>query len=77
MAHFSKFMRPNAVRIGCKINHKEVMATAVQNQDGSFAIAVFNPTDEPFNISIQLNSETKKITINAKALQTIIIDKNK
>jgi glucosylceramidase len=77
MAHFSKFMRPNAVRIECEINHREVMATAVQNQDGSIAVAVFNPTDEPFNISIQLNNETKKIIINAKALQTIIINKNK
>lgn len=77
MAHFSKFMRPNAVRIECEINHKEVMATAVQNQDESIAVAVFNPTEEPFNISIQLNNETKNITINAKALQTIIINKNK
>lgn len=73
MAHFSKFMRPGAVKIGCEVNHKEVMATAVQNPDGNYAVAVFNPTDEPYDISIQINNGTKHITIDAKALQTILI----
>ncbi|MEI6880149.1 MAG: glycoside hydrolase family 30 protein [Bacteroidota bacterium] len=73
MAHFSKFMRPEAIKIGCTINHSEVMATAVQNPDGSIAIALFNPTEEKFNISINLKKEVKQITIDSKALQTIII----
>jgi glucosylceramidase len=73
MAHFSKFMRPGAIKIGCIINHSEVMATAVQNPDGSIAIALFNPTEEKFNISINLKKEVKQITIDSKALQTIII----
>ena len=76
MAHFSKFMRPGAVKIGCEINHKEVMATAVKNPDGSIVIAVFNPTKAKYTISININKEIKKITIDAKALQTIVI-KNK
>ncbi len=73
MAHFSKFMRPGSVRIGCTINHKEIMATAVQNPDGSIAIALFNPTEEKFNVSINLKNQAKQVTINSKALQTIII----
>jgi glucosylceramidase len=74
MAHFSKFMRPGAVKIGCEINHKEVMTTAVQNPDGSIVVALFNPTDEQFNVSIRLHNHEKIITIDAKALQTIIIN---
>jgi glucosylceramidase len=66
-------MRPGAIKIGCIINHSEVMATAVQNPDGSIAIALFNPTEEKFNISINLKKEVKQITIDSKALQTIII----
>jgi glucosylceramidase len=73
MAHFSKFMRPDAVRIDCNINHKEVMCTAVQNTDGSIAVAVFNPTDKPYELSINLNNESHKVSINRKALQTIIL----
>lgn len=74
MSHFSKFMRPGAVKIDCEINHNEVMATAVQNTDGSIVIAVFNPTDEKFNIDININTERKNISIDAKALQTIILN---
>lgn len=76
MAHFSKFMRPGAVKVGCEINHKEVMATAVKNPDGSIVIAVFNPTKAKYTISININKEIKKITIDAKALQTIVIKNN-
>lgn len=72
MAHFSKFMRPGAVKIGCDINSKEVMATAVQNTDGSIVIAIFNPSEEQFNISIKVNKEEKQISIDSKALQTIV-----
>jgi glucosylceramidase len=74
MAHFSKFMRPGSVKIGCSVNHNEVMTTAVQNPDGSIVIALFNPTDEQFSVSINLKNEVKKITIDSKALQTIVIN---
>jgi glucosylceramidase len=75
MVHFSKFMRPGAVKIGCEINHKEVMATAVQNPDGSIVIALFNPTDTSYNITLNINKEIKSIAINSKALQTIVLNK--
>jgi hypothetical protein len=37
-------------------------------------IALFNPTDEKFSININLNKEVKKITIDAKALQSIVLN---
>ena len=73
MAHFSKFMRPGAVKIGCTINHKELMATAVKNPDGTIAVVVFNPTSEKHSLEIKLNNKTEIISIDAKALQTVII----
>jgi glucosylceramidase len=73
MAHFSKFMRPGAIRIGCEINHKELMSTAVQNPDGSIAIALFNPTEEKYNVVVTLQKKTYKLSINSKALQTIVL----
>jgi glucosylceramidase len=73
MAHFSKFMRPGAVKIGCEINHKEVMTTAVQNPDGSIVLAVFNPTLEKYNITINLKKQTYTLAIDSKALQTIVL----
>lgn len=73
MTHFSKFMRPGAVKIGCTINDKDLMTTAVKNPDGTIAVVVFNPTLKAQNLEIKLNKKIKLISINAKALQTIII----
>ncbi|WP_227873960.1 glycoside hydrolase family 30 protein [Flavobacterium nackdongense] len=73
MAHFSKFMRPGAVKIGCQITNKDLMATAVKNPDGSTAVVIFNPTDQEIAIEINQNNKKVTISINAKALQTIVI----
>ncbi|RAR47119.1 glucosylceramidase [Flavobacterium lacus] len=73
MAHFSKFMRPGAVKIGCTISNDELMTTAVKNPDGSIAIAIFNPTDKELTIELNFNNQKKNSSISAKALQTVVI----
>ncbi len=73
MAHFSKFMRPGAVKIGCTISNNELMTTAVKNPDGSIAIAIFNPTDKELSIELNFNNQKKNSSISAKALQTVVI----
>jgi glucosylceramidase len=74
LAHFSKYMRPGAVKIGCSINHEEIVTTAVKNPDGTIAVVIFNPTDKKENIAIQLKDKTKNISISAKAIQTVVIN---
>jgi len=73
MAHFSKFMRPGAIKIGCTMNNEELMTTAVKNPDGSIAVAVFNPTEKPKSIQLTIGNQLKNISISAKALQTVVI----
>jgi glucosylceramidase len=75
MSHFSKFMRPGAVKIGCEVNNKQLKVTAVQNIDKSIAIALFNPTNEMYTIEIKLDNTVQIISIAAKALQTVVIKK--
>jgi glucosylceramidase len=75
MAHFSKFIRPGAVRIGFENSDKELMVTAVQNSDGSIAVIVFNPGEKEKTCSITLNKQTVNAVISAKAIQTIVIKK--
>lgn len=78
MAHFSKFMRPGSVRIGCSqsVTDGELMSTAVQNLDGSIAVGLFNPTEQPLSIKLLLNNKQTLITIDAQALQTVIVQNN-
>ena len=76
MAHFSKFIRPQAVKIECEIDNKELMATAVSNPDGNVVLVVFNPTAKKHTLEIQLNDKKNIISIDSKALQTILIKPN-
>ena len=73
MSHFSKFMRPGAVKIGCESANKELKMAAVQNPDGSIAVAIFNPTDKNQLLEINLNNQKINFSIQAKALQTVVI----
>jgi glucosylceramidase len=73
MAHFSKFIRPDAVRIGFENPDKDLMVTAAQNPDGSVAAIVFNPTETPKTIAISLQETVINVTISAKAIQSIAI----
>jgi glucosylceramidase len=73
MVHFSKFIRPGAVKIGCRIDHNELIATAVKNPDGTITVIVFNPTEKEQTIELNFNNLKKNSFISAKALQTMVI----
>ncbi len=73
LAHFSRFIRPGAVRIGFENSDESLMTTAVQNPDGSIAIIIFNPEAEPKGVSLRLADQTLDFSIAAKAVQTVVI----
>jgi len=73
MTHFSKFIRPGAVRIGFKNSDDQLMVTAAQNPDGSIAVVILNQTVEPKSLTIKLQNKVTKIDINGEALQTVMI----
>ncbi|WP_093672162.1 glycoside hydrolase family 30 protein [Tenacibaculum sp. MAR_2009_124] len=76
MAHFSKYMRPGATVVKAESLDKDVMITAVKNPDGTVAVVLFNPTEGKKEFSLELGENTKAISIQAKAIQTIIISTN-
>jgi hypothetical protein len=53
-----------------EINNKELLAAV--KKDGTIACH-FNPTEIKQAIEINNNNKTKYISINAKALQTVVI----
>ena len=73
MAHFSKYIRPNAKIISHENSDKELMVTAAQNPDGSISIVVFNETKTPKNINLLIHEKSIDFSIDAQALQTVII----
>jgi glucosylceramidase len=76
MAHFSKFIRPGAVRIGFNNPEQSLMITAAENPDGSLAIVILNANKEAKSIKLSLNKQAFDIQINKQAIQTIILTEN-
>ncbi|PKP52649.1 MAG: glycosyl hydrolase family 30 [Bacteroidetes bacterium HGW-Bacteroidetes-1] len=73
MAHFSKFIRPGAVRIGFENADNSIMVTATQNPDGSIAVVIFNPNEEAKRIRLSLKEKSVEFSINETSIQTILI----
>ena len=73
MSHFSKFIRPNAVRIGLETSDKQLNATAAQNPDGTLSVVVFNEGKTAKSFNIELEGQSQMISIEPQSIQTIII----
>lgn len=75
LAHFSKYLRPGAKRIGFEHDSEDVLVTAVQNPDGTIAVVVLNQMDEAKKLQISVEGEKIEAAIQGRALQTILISK--
>ena len=73
LAHFSKYIRPGAIRIGFEISEDTLLVTAAQNPDGSIALVILNMNEEPKNFKITLEDRNKQVQIGSKAIQTLLI----
>ena len=73
LSHFSKYIRPGAVRIGFENSDDTIMVTAAKNPDGSIAVVIFNQDSEAKNFNLTLNDSAIDIQISGQAIQTIII----
>jgi glucosylceramidase len=73
LAHFSRFIRPGAVRIGFENPDKDLMVTTAKNPDGSIAVVIFNPNEEERGIKLSLQDKSLDFAISGKAVQTIVI----
>jgi len=74
MAHFSKYIRPDATVIGLENSDIELKVTAAENTDGSIAVVVFNEGTTQKNFKLSLGENESTITISAQAIQTILIN---
>jgi glucosylceramidase len=73
LAHFSRYIRPGAVRIGFENTSENVMITTARNPNGSIAVIVFNPEEKGKGIQLNLNEKSVDLAISGKAIQTILI----
>ena len=75
LAHFSKFIRPGAKRIGFELSDDSLMATAAQNPDGSIAVVILNQAPEAKDLTLSLGNKKTAVSISGQAIQTVFISK--
>ena len=74
LAHFSKYIRPEAVRIGIAESPENLMATAFRNADGSIVVALLNQSESEVEYAVTLEGRQVESSIAASAVQTLILD---
>jgi glucosylceramidase len=72
MTHFSRYLRPGAVRIGCAYNGSGLEITAVKNTDGTMVVVALNETANPISFKIKQGTQIVEPTIPAHALADFI-----
>lgn len=75
LAHFSRFIRPDAVRIGFDNPDEHLMVTAAENPDGSIVVIVFNPEEKTRGISLAMDGHSFECAISGRAIQTILFNR--
>jgi len=74
LGHFSKFIRPGAIRIDCLTNCDKLETTAFQNQNGLIAAVVMNRTDEKIDFTLKAKSGSAKLSSPPHSIQTLLIN---
>ncbi len=70
MCHFSRFIRPDAVRIGMSGLPEGLQATAVRNVDGSIVLVTLNEGAAEIRYSVQLDGVSYPIVAPPQSIQT-------
>ncbi|GFN31605.1 glycoside hydrolase family 30 protein [Paenibacillus xylaniclasticus] len=72
IGHFSKYIRPGAVRIGCTKYTENLSTTAFRNLNGEIVVVVLNRTDEDQPYVIRNNDQVAEGAIPAHSIQTLL-----
>jgi glucosylceramidase len=73
IGHFSKYIKPNAVRIAHELNHETLKAVSFQNEDGSIVAVVMNDADKTETFTISVEGQTADVELPEHSITTIIV----
>ena len=73
VAHFSKFIRRGAVRVGSSSFSEDVKAAAFENPDGELVLVVLSRARKTQEVFLRLDGGTAKVKLPAHSLTTFVI----
>ncbi len=71
--HFSKYIKPNAKKIGISVSRKSIRATAFENPNGTIVSIVLNTNNEAVKYKLFNGTQMRELEIPARSIQTIVI----
>ncbi|OHX66869.1 glycoside hydrolase family 30 protein [Flammeovirga pacifica] len=72
IGHFSKFIRPEAVRVSTAVSYDFIEATSFINTDGRLVTVVLNTSDDAHDYTVYLKGQMTKLNIPARGIQTLV-----
>ncbi len=74
LGHFSKFIRPGAVRILAAPTHDSLETTAFLNTDGKIAVVVMNRSELPVRFNLMLGNRATLVDAPQHSIQTLVLN---
>jgi len=72
IGHFSKFIKPGALRVSTSTSRTTIQSTSFQNDDGTIVTVVMNSNDDKVSYKLIIGDLESKFEIEPRAMQTII-----
>lgn len=74
IAHFSKYIRPGAVRIGCSSFSPKLETTAAQNPDGSVALVILHTGAEREMVHLRAEGQITRVIVPGNSISTVVLE---
>lgn len=75
IGHFSRFVKPGAVRIGSSVWNSSIKTVSFKNPDGSIITVVLNATDESHDFKFRIEGKVFSGSAEAHSIATYIFEK--
>jgi glucosylceramidase len=72
IGHFSRFIRPKALRVSTVTSFSTLMSTSFMNPDGTIATVVMNTSDESIPYKLCIGKSAATLEIPAHSIQTLV-----
>ena len=72
IGHFSKFIKPGALRVSTTTSRSAIESTSFKNKDGKIVTVVMNKTDTKIEYKLSIGSSETLLEIAPRAMQTLI-----
>jgi len=73
IGQFSKFVKPDAQRIGNSTNRDILLSTSFMNENGELVTVVMNESDKDMDVNLWIEGMSAKLSAPAHSIQTVIL----